>query len=62
MDFFRPEFLNRLDGNIIFNPISPEMLKLILNIKLKEQFNLVRSSNNIELSISNKAKNWLAKK
>jgi len=62
MDFFRPEFLNRLDWNIIFNPISPEMLKNILEIKLKEQFDLIYASNKITLTISNQAKNFLAKK
>jgi ATP-dependent Clp protease ATP-binding subunit ClpB len=62
MDFFRPEFLNRLDANIIFNPISPEMLKNILEIKIKEQINLVYASNQITLEFTNQAKNYLAKK
>jgi ATP-dependent Clp protease ATP-binding subunit ClpB len=62
MDFFRPELLNRLDDKIIFNPISSEMFKGILEIKFKEQLNLIYSTNKIILNISNKAKNFLAKK
>lgn len=62
MDFFRPELLNRLDESIIFNPISPEMLKNILDLKIKEQVELVYASNQIMLEFSNQAKNFLAKK
>ncbi|MFZ2912121.1 MAG: AAA family ATPase [Candidatus Absconditicoccaceae bacterium] len=62
MDFFRPELLNRLDDKIIFNPMSQEMFKGILEIKFKEQINLIYSTNKITLNISNKAKNFLAKK
>jgi hypothetical protein len=38
------------------------MLKNILEIKLKEQFDLIYTSNKITLTISNQAKNFLAKK
>jgi len=62
LDFFRPEFLNRLDETIIFNPMSPEMLKAILEIKIKEQSDLIYASNKIALEFSNQAKNYLAKK
>lgn len=33
-DHFRPEFLNRLDEIIIFNPLSEEVLKQIVSIQL----------------------------
>ncbi len=62
MQFFRPEFLNRLDDTIIFNPISPAMLKSILEIKIKQQFDLIYSTNKITLTITDKAKSLLAKK
>ncbi len=61
-DFFRPEFLNRLDSNIVFNPISPEMLKNILDLKLEEQIQLVQKATKISLVVSNEAKNFLAHK
>jgi ATP-dependent Clp protease ATP-binding subunit ClpB len=32
--FFRPEFLNRVDEIIIFNPLSRELLKLIVDIQV----------------------------
>lgn len=62
LDFFRPEFLNRLDDNVIFNPISPEMLKKILDIKLKQKQELIYESKRITLEFSNEVKNFLAKK
>jgi ATP-dependent Clp protease ATP-binding subunit ClpB len=34
--FFKPEFINRLDSIVIFNPLSNEMLKQIVDIQLKE--------------------------
>jgi ATP-dependent Clp protease ATP-binding subunit ClpC len=35
-DFFRPEFLNRVDEVIIFNILSPEAIKEIVGIQVKE--------------------------
>ena len=35
-EFFRPEFLNRIDEIIIFNILSPEAVKEIVGIQLKE--------------------------
>lgn len=61
-EFFRPEFLNRVDENIVFNPITPEMLKNIFEIKIKEQMELVYATNKITLSFTDSAKNYLAKK
>ncbi|MEI7558376.1 MAG: hypothetical protein WCJ45_06315 [bacterium] len=61
-EFFRPEFLNRVDENIVFNPITPEMLKNIFEIKIKEQTELVYATNKITLSFTDTAKNYLAKK
>ncbi len=34
-DNFRPEFLNRLDGIIIFNPLMPEVIKKIVNLQVE---------------------------
>lgn len=34
--FFRTEFINRLDSIIIFNPLSEDMMKKIVDIKLKQ--------------------------
>jgi ATP-dependent Clp protease ATP-binding subunit ClpA len=35
-DYFRPEFLNRVDEIIIFNILSPEAIKEIVGIQVKE--------------------------
>ncbi len=35
-DFFRPEFLNRIDETIIFNILSPEAIREIVNIQVRE--------------------------
>lgn len=35
-DYFRPEFLNRIDEIIIFNILSPEAVKEIVGIRVKE--------------------------
>jgi hypothetical protein len=42
--------------------MSQEMFKGILEIKFKEQINLIYSTNKITLNLSNKSKNFLAKK
>jgi ATP-dependent Clp protease ATP-binding subunit ClpB len=58
---FRPEFLNRLDEIIIFNRLSLENIKGIVDI----QFRILRErlkDKNIEVNLSNKAKEFLADK
>ena len=59
-DFFRPEFLNRLDDIIMFDILSPEILKNIVAIqagKLRERL----LSKDIKFVISNDALAYLAK-
>lgn len=34
-DYFRPEFLNRLDEIIVFNPLSPEILREVVDLQLE---------------------------
>ncbi|HNQ13156.1 MAG TPA: ATP-dependent chaperone ClpB [Bacteroidia bacterium] len=55
----RPEFLNRIDEIIMFNPLSREEIKNIVKL----QFNLLQYSlkvNGIDISISSQALSWLA--
>ncbi len=52
--FFRPEFLNRLDEVILFRPLSKEAIFKILRILLKEIENRL-SARMIKLEISEKA-------
>lgn len=59
-DHFRPEFLNRLDEIIIFNPLSEEVLKQIVDIQLglvKERL----MKKGVFLDVSEEAMFYLAK-
>jgi len=59
---FRPEFLNRLDDMVIFNPITQEMLSDIVEIQLSNFKNMLSKEKNINLKITQKVKDFLAKK
>ncbi len=57
---FRPEFLNRLDDVIIFNPLKPEVIREIVDLQL----NVVRErlkNKNLELEVSLAVVEYLAK-
>ena len=59
-DHFRPEFLNRLDDIIVFDILSPEVIRSIVDIKIK----IIRErllGKGIELDISDEALTYLAK-
>jgi ATP-dependent Clp protease ATP-binding subunit ClpC len=57
-DFFRPEFLNRLDDVIFFRQLTPEQLALILDLMLKTEFRLARQQG-IDLQVTPAARAWL---
>lgn len=58
---FTPEFRNRLDNIIVFKPLSKNNVRQIVDKEISAlEANL--HSHKIELSITNKAKNWLADK
>ncbi|MDP4020749.1 MAG: AAA family ATPase [Candidatus Adlerbacteria bacterium] len=59
-DYFRPEFLNRLDEIIIFNILSPEAIKEIVNIQVKEVVERL-AQKDITLSINSEVYEYLAK-
>ena len=61
-DYFRPEFINRLDDIIIFKPIDQDMLRKIVDIQLIGVIHMLEKEKNIKLFISDKAKDFLAKK
>jgi len=58
---FRPEFLNRLDDIILFNPVNEEMLAKIVDIQLSKIVNMVKEEKNITLSIDDSVKQYIAK-
>jgi len=58
--FFRPEFLNRLDEIIIFDILSPETIRSIVEIQVKEVMERLRRKE-IALSVSDAVLDYLAK-
>lgn len=54
----RPEFLNRIDETIMFEPLSKENMKDIVYIQL-EQLKKRLIKNNIKLNVSEEAVDWL---
>jgi ATP-dependent Clp protease ATP-binding subunit ClpB len=60
-DYFRPEFLNRIDEIIVFDSLSSELLAKIVDIQLEEVGHRLEEKK-IKLEISAKAKEWLGKK
>ncbi|MFA5931784.1 MAG: AAA family ATPase [Candidatus Paceibacterota bacterium] len=59
-DNFRPEFLNRLDEIIVFDVLSEEALKEIVNLRIKVVVNRL-ASKGIKFEIENEALSLLAK-
>src|SRR5512136_201679 len=55
---FRPEFLNRLDEIVMFNALSPEALRLVLDLMLKKEAKLAESRG-LKLQVSEAARVWL---
>jgi ATP-dependent Clp protease ATP-binding subunit ClpC len=57
--FFRPEFINRLDGIIVFRPLTREHLLKIVDLKLKDLAQKLEEQG-ITLEVSDEAKELLA--
>lgn len=60
-NFFRPEFLNRLDEIIIFNPLTQEMLKEIVDIQIKRMQRYLKDRH-INIVLTEGTKDYLAQK
>ena len=59
--FFRPEFLNRIDGTVVFHALSKFHMKEIVDLMLNEvSAGLLEKA--ITLEVTDKAKDWLADK
>jgi len=58
---FAPEFLNRIDEVIIFNPLEKEEIKRIVDIQFSE-VNQRLKEKDLKLEYSEKAKNYLAER
>lgn len=59
-DYFKPEFLNRLDDIIVFNPLNQSNLTDIVSIMFKN-IEKILLNKNIKATLSNSAKKLIAK-
>lgn len=57
--YFRPEFLNRIDDIVVFNPLTPNEIKLIVEIQVRNLLGRL-AGRNIDLHLSDTAKEQLA--
>jgi ATP-dependent Clp protease ATP-binding subunit ClpC len=56
--FFRPEFLNRIDGTVVFHPLSREHMSYIVDLNLEDvSAGLIEKGINLE--VTERAKDWL---
>ena len=58
---FRPEFLNRVDEIVIFNPLSNDELMQIVDLMLADTQNVLNDKN-IKMYVSDEAKKYLLQK
>jgi len=58
---FRPEFLNRLDGIIVFHPLNKEHIRSIVDLMLK-QVSKELEEKSIKLQVTDAAKDFLGSK
>ncbi|MDD1778331.1 MAG: ATP-dependent chaperone ClpB [Candidatus Helarchaeota archaeon] len=60
-NYFTPEFLNRIDDIVIFNFLSEELIKRIVDIKLKKMAKQLEEKQ-IAIKVEKDAKDFLARK
>jgi ATP-dependent Clp protease ATP-binding subunit ClpC len=58
---FSPEFINRVDEILVFNPLGPTELRAIVDILL-EDVNLTLEERRLKVEVSDEAKLWLLEK
>ncbi len=57
--FFRPEFLNRVDEIIVFNPLTKELLKQIVEIQVNRMKRYIKEKN-VDIKLTDTAKEYFA--
>lgn len=60
-NYFRPEFLNRLDAIVPFNSLTEQDMSKIINIYLKKMSHVL-AKKGVTVEVSDEAKNFLAEK
>jgi ATP-dependent Clp protease ATP-binding subunit ClpA len=59
--FFRPEFLNRLDDVVVFRALTPETLSRILDLKLSDLYERLKSQQ-LNLTLTDEARALILQK
>jgi len=57
--FFRPEFLNRVDEILIFNPLTKDILKQIVEIQVSRMKRFIQEKN-IDIKLTDRSKDYFA--
>jgi len=60
-NIFSPEFRNRIDATIIFNPLTKEIMKMVVE-KFMTELRTSLKKKKVRVLISIEAGNWLAEK
>ena len=60
-EHLRPEFLNRIDETVLFNPLGPEHIRRIVEIQFDRIRELAHRGHGIQLSLSPSAMDYLAR-
>jgi len=58
---FKPEFVNRIDKIVVFNPLGKESIRKIVDIQIND-LNKRLLQNKLRLKVSKETKDWIAKK
>ena len=62
LQHFRPEFLNRIDDIVLFNPLTKKEIQGIVDIQLNNYMKDLLSNKDIQVNLTSKAKEFLAEK
>ena len=57
---FRPEFLNRIDATIIFDPLTEDQIRQVVDISVSEVANRL-SEHGVTIELTDAARDWLAR-
>lgn len=60
-NYFRPEFLNRLDEIVVFNPLNKKEIANIVKLQLADTQSMLKKQNDINLEVSDDTVKHLAK-
>jgi len=58
-NYFRPEFLNRLDETIVFRPLSKEEVGEIADVLLQQLYDRITETRSINMQVTDRMRNFL---